>query len=364
MSKQSKAAKNEVILNDDSNNPLGFLDQFDGPDDSDLWQETYAFVQWNNRAKAWEFPIKHWAGTAIEANNEITEVDHNNGVDTEHSVLIDIIHVSVIAWRYTWEKPNLDGKPTYALRPVEGEKGWRKRYNFLCLIKESESDEPCIITARSFTGEYMYNALMNFRKKILKTAQRASGNKLPGYIFWTPLTAGEKLMVGKEQKSAIYPPVAIVDDVSELDDEGIANLLQSLYIGDELAAVIRGGLFTEGQSWATEHRDKLQLPSGNNVGTVDIQAEVLPGGMLYLPDLSKEKRAKWIDCAMTIDGLFNSPTHASNALSKCLRDNRGKYSSNDTVQMWEVWRVELEKRVAEKHETDEAVERQAMLAAG
>lgn len=363
--KKNAKAKQEVILNNDEN-PLGFLDDFDGPSDDELWAETYNYVQWNNPERKWEFPLKHWAGSAIEQNYEISEVYHNNGQDTEHSVLIDVIHISVVAWRYTWEKFNeADGKMMYATRPVEGEAGWRKRYNFLALVKEAETDEACIITARSFTGEYIYNAIMQFRKKILKLASRMSGGKrLPGYLFWIPLTAGDRVMVGKEQKSAIFPPVAMVDDISELDDDGITYLLQSLYIGEDLKSLIAGQLFNEGQQWANEYREQAQLGGGDAKALpVSAEAIVLDGGLLYMPDLSAEKPPKWIDCAMSIPGLFNHREHASNALAKVLRQNRHK-TGNDMAAQWEVFREDIERRYAEKVDLESSIEREKLLREG
>lgn len=355
MAKAKNTKEQDILFGDEK---LSFLFDFDGPDDGDFWSETYNYFQWSNPAKAWEFPLKYWAGTAIESNYKAQDIDHGNGQTEEPGMLIGTIHLSVIAWRYTWEKDDGNGRKIYSAQFPQGEEGWRKRYNFLCLLREAESDELCILTARGWTGEYIYNAFNQFRQKMVKLAARMSGGrKVPGYIFWTPLTAGEKKLVGANQQSAIYPPVSVVQDVSELDNEGLGNLLRSLYIGDELRDLVAGYLFEEGQTWASERRDNL-LPAGGEEESNE--ADILPGNVLYIPDLSGKKPPAWIECAMST-GLFNEKTHASNALAKVLRTKR---PGNDPAQQWEAFRADIERRWAEKVESDEAVEREKGLREG
>lgn len=321
----------------------------DIPDDGDMWTDKHPFVQWNNREKSWEFPLKYWAGSTIEMEYELVEVDH--GAEVEHGFLLDTIHISVIAWRYTWERPGEGGRMIYSASPdFEASNEWSKRYNFLCLIRETGDDEPTIITAKGYTGEFLYNALNQGRKRTLKLARKLTGRQFPGYLFWIPLTAGEKRMVGKEQKSPIYPPAPIAYEVNELDTEGLSDLLQSLYVGDNIKALFASYLYTDGQTWATEITGRLEaLPSGKEKPI----AEILPGGILWLPDLSKSKRGDWIDCAMTIPDLFQHHSHASNAFAKVLRSQGLGGASQD--RQWEAWRVDLERRWNEKLETDEAV---------
>lgn len=354
MAKAKKEA-NEVIFNpDEFLNNVG-LDNFNGPDDADLWADQYPYIQWNNSAKQWEFPLKHWAGSNIETDHELIEVDH--GEETEHGFLLPEINVSIVAWRFTWEKLGEDGKMVYSAQPIfnNGEK-WSKRYNFLCLVRETGDDDPAIITAKGYTGEFLYNALNQGRKRTLKLARKLTNKQFPGYLFWIPLAAGNKRVVGKEQKSAIYPPASMAYDIHELDQEGLANLLSALYIGDEFKGLIASYLFDEGQKWAVDIPQRPALSAGET----EPKAEILPGGVLWLPDLSDKKRPQWIELALSIPDLFNERTHASNAFAKCLRDNG--LGNASPARQWEAWRTELEKRFTEKAVADEAIETERMLA--
>lgn len=335
----TKKVKQEEILID----PLGFLDDFDGPPDDEIWAEQYPFVQWNNRERKWEFPLKHWAGSAIEAEYDLVEVDH--GSETEHGFLLDTIHVSALPWRYAWERQGDDGRMIYSAQPnFDNGERWSKRYNFMCLIRETGDDTPVIITARGYTGQFLYNAINQARNRILKIAQKVTGRRFPGYLFWIPLTAGEKRLVGKEQKSAIYPPVPLAYDVGDLGEEGVNDLLRALYIGDELREVVAGYLFSEAQSWAIEPgQQQALLQAGSNE---EPRAEVLPGDVLWLPDLSAHSRPNWIECAMSIPNLFDNRSHCSNAFAKVLRSQGLANAPLD--RQWEAWRTELEKRWAEK----------------
>lgn len=332
---------------------------FDGPDDSDMWTDQYPFIQWNNREKAWEFPLKYWAGTEIETAHELIEVDH--GEDTEYGFLLPEINVSIVAWRFTWERQGADGQMEYSATPsfTSGER-WSKRYNFLAIVQEVGSDDPAIITAKGYTGEYLYNALNQGRKRTLKMVRKLTGKDFPGYLFWTTLAAGEKRMAGKDKKSPIYPPAPIAFNISELDQDGIANLIQSLYIGDELASLIGGSLYSEGQKWAVDVPERLAL-SARSEGA-EIAAEILPGGVLWLPDLADRKKSDWIDCGMSIPDLFDHREHASNAFAKVLR-SQGLANAAPPNQ-WEAWRTELERRWAEKFTRNEAEEVEQFLANG
>ena len=354
--------KNEDLIIDDQSNPLALLEglEFDGPDDSDMWTDQYPFIQWNNSEKKWEFPLKHWAGTQMEQDYELIEVDH--GQEIEHGFLLDTIHISVVAWRYTWECQGDDGKMVYSLKPdFDSGQRWSKRYNFLCLVQETGDDDPVIITAKGYTGEFLYNALNQGRKRILKLARHLTGRQFPGYLFWLPVTAGEKRLVGKKDKSAIYPPAPVIQDISELDTDGLSNLLNSLYVGDELKGLLTGYLYQDGQQWASENTDRLQvLPAGGD--NQSSLAEILPGDILLLPDLSNRKRSEWIECAMSIPGLFDHRSHASNAFAKALRDRNAGGVSLD--RQWDIWRADLERRWNEKKADDDAVQVEMMLQNG
>lgn len=354
MAKKTKETEVEVILNDDeTTDDLSFLD-WQAPDEQ-LDTELYPFVQWNNNEGAWEFPLEHWGGSQIDQDYETVEVVHNFGQDTEPAMLVPQIHIAVIAQRFAWEGQDAEGKRFYS---ATYEDGLHKRYNFLCLIKEAGNAEPAIITARSYTGAYIQNAIKQHRNTVLKLASRkANGTRFPLYMFWLPLVAGEKVYVGSKEKSQITPPVPAFNALSEIDQAGIADILKSLYISNEYRNIINSYLYREGESWANEYRSTLLLSSGNS--GVSNEAQVLPGGVLYLPDLSEKKPSDWIECAMSIPGLFNAPSHASNALAKVLRERHLGRAS--TADQWEAFRDDIEKRFANKSETEQAVARELEL---
>lgn len=354
----TKQKKNDVILNEELDGLDGLAD-FAGPDDSDMWTDQYPFVQWSNNEKKWEFPLKHWAGSRIESEHKLVEVDH--GAEREPGFLLDMIHVAVVAWRYTWERMGNDGRMVYAAQPdFEGGQKWSKRYNFLCLIRETGDSDPCIITAKGFTGEYLYNALNQGRKRTLKIAQKLYGKRFPGYLFWIPLVAGDKRMVGNETKSAIYPPVAVASEISEADTDGLANLLSALYIGADLKELFASYLYDEGQKWVEDVPQRLALTSGEP----EAKAMVLPGGVLHTPDLSEAKVTEWMKMALSLEiegrPLFDHSSHCNNAFSKMLRQ-KGLDRSPDISAKWEAWRDELQRRIDERIGSEEATQTELML---
>jgi hypothetical protein len=175
-------------------------------------------------------------------------------------------------------------------------------------------------------------------------------------MFWLPLVAGEKVYVGSEKKSEIQPPVPIYNDLSTLDRQGTIDLVKSLYIGNDLRDAIQEYLFEQGQAWVAEaHQMRLQSPS-------IMEAQILPGDVLYLPDLSDKRPPAWIDCAVAIPGIFDNRHHASNAFAKILREKR--LGSAPISQQWEAWREEIERRFADEAEEREAVETQRLLQNG
>jgi hypothetical protein len=124
----------DVIFNEDDKGELNFLD-WQAPDEH-LDPEQYPWLQWNNGVARWEFPLEHWGGTPIDTGNETVEVVHNFGQDTEPGMLLDGIHISVIAQREVWEGEDEAGKRFYS---ANYEKGLRKRYNFLVIVQEAET---------------------------------------------------------------------------------------------------------------------------------------------------------------------------------------------------------------------------------
>jgi hypothetical protein len=342
----------DIIFNENDAGELDFLD-WQAPDDH-LDPEQYPWLQWNNSAARWEFPLEHWGGTKIDTENETVEVVHNFGQDTEPGMLLDCIHISVIAQREVWEGEDEAGKRFYS---AVYEKGMRKRYNFLVIVQEAETFDLAVITARSYTGGYIKNAIKQHRSTVLKLASKmAGGTRFPTYMFWLPLIAGEKVYVGSEKKSEIQPPMPIYNDLSALDQQGTIDLVKSLYIGNDLRDAIQEYLFGQGQAWVTEAQ-QMRLQATN-----DANAQILPGDVLYLPDLSDKRPPAWINCAAGIPGVFDNRQHASNAFAKLLRDKG--LGSALAQQQWEAWREEIERRFNDKAAEREAIETQRMLQNG
>lgn len=336
MSKQ----KQELILGDDDGG-LGFLD-WQAPDDQ-IDAEEYPYLQWSNEEKAWEFPLKHWAGTQIDQDHKTDIVLHDSGQSEEPGMLLNIIHIAVIASRTTWEKWE-DGQRTFS---ATYQAGYSKRYNFMVIVREAESNEPAIITMSGYTGGYLESAIRAHRGSILKMASKlAKGVRFPDYMFWLPLTAGEKVFVGKgEKRSAIYPPVTVYNDISQLAQSGIVDIVKALYIGDTLRDQISDFLHPQGQEWAAEHQQG-QLPAPQ-----DGPALLLPGGILVLPDLSARSEVQWINMAFEIKGMFNARRHVGNAFLDMLR-KKGLEGATK-AQQWEGWRDELKARAAEMAQSEE-----------
>ena len=351
----SKQPTQEVILNE--KDALDFLN-WEAPEDHLLESDPYPFIQWNNDVGGkWEFPLKHWAGTSIERNYDVVDIPHDFNQTTEPGMLVDQIHVARIASRSTWEGDGEDGKRVYS--PVYQE-GLRKRYNHFVLVKELEGADPAIITLRSYTGAHFDAAIKQHRKTVINMASKLSGGRrYPTYMFWLPLAGGPKTYVGAEKKSEIFPPTPIYD-FPDLADEIIPDVLRALYIGDEYRDIISGYLFGESKTWTDEHQRLLLPPSSN----IPPHIEVLPGGNLYIPDLSAEKRGDWIEAAMTIPDLFKAREHASNALAQVLRDKVLLPRGTDQTAQWEAWRNDLERRYKEMLEKQETVALEAQLQNG
>lgn len=322
----------EVILNDGADDDgLDFLNWQAPPEQLDA--DSYPYIQWSNDHKMFEFPLKHWTGTVFEKDYEIAEIKHRQGQEIELGALVPQIHVAVIAYRTAWEQEE-DGRKIYS---ADYQPGMTKRYHFFCLVKEADTLEPAIITLHGYTGQYLQGALKVHQKTILKMASKyAGGNKFPLYYFWIPLQAGGEAYVGKEKQSKIFPPAAIY----EIDGMTEPEILKALYIGNEYRDAIQNYLYNESQGWIDDReQQQLRLTAGSTVST---QAEILPGGILVLPDLSDQKRETWIDLGYSIPGLFEDREAASKAFSKMLRT---KGLTRDTrADQWEAWREYLEER--------------------
>lgn len=363
-SKTQETVETVVI---EENDELSFLFVGDvGPDDSELWAERYKRIQWNNKEKSWEFPLAHWAGTYIEQAFDVQDIKHNKGQSVESGMLVPEISLSVLSYRTTWET-YIDDKLTYTAKPDfdDGNK-WSKRYNFLVLVKVDDwvCDEPVLVTVKGHTGAYLENGLNSYRKKMIQMGLQLGGQKMPGYVYWCAMAAGDEQLVGKKEKSEIYPPTPIIDSMTDLDNASIGALLSSAYIGQELHQRIKSALFDEAEQWRTEHIDNDTMLL--DAGPVEPVAEMLPGGLVILPDLSKAGKSDWIKCAMST-GLFSHERHAGNALAKVL--NKTGYGANKADQ-WEAFRTDIERRYREANpatddgdDFSEIAERQRMLQA-
>lgn len=338
---------------------------FDGPDDADQWQSQYPPIQWNNKEKAWEFPLNHWAGTAIESGHEMVMVDH--GENDEAGFLLPVINVSVIAHRSVWETQGPEGDMIYSQNPDFSAARWSKRYNFLVVCQEAGTMEPCIITVRGYTGEALFDAISQGRKRTVNMVKQLTGKALPGYLFWLTLSAGAKRMVGKEAKSAIYPPACLAHDISGLDKQGLIALLQALYVGDALRDMYTAGLYDQGQQWSTETPRVNALPAPAAVPQIEAgqrrMVEIDDAGTLIFDDLSASGKGAWIDCAMEIPDLFKDRGQAMGAFATAMRV-KGLSGIPPSPEQWAAWREWLTGKWYEKMDELESVRREAELRGG
>jgi hypothetical protein len=323
---------------------------FQGPDDSDQWVGQYPVIQWNNKEKAWEFPLSQWPGSQIEAAYELVNVDH--GETDEAGFLVPVINISVIAHRSVWEAQDIDGSMIYTQKPNFEVARWSKRYNFLVICQETGDLEPCIITVKGYTGEAMFKAVSQGRKRTVNMVKQLTGKSLPGYLFWLTLSAGAKQLVGNEVKSTIYPPCVMTHEISKMKKPDLVALLKALYVGDTLRDMYTAGLYDQGQQWANEGPQKA-LPAPSPVRQIeaprpDPVAEVLPDNTLYFPDLSQGSRDDWMVVALSIPDLFEDRGDVNRAFSSALRAK--KLSGQPSPDQWEVWRDELTRRWIEKEE--------------
>lgn len=318
---------------------------FEGPDDAEQWEGEFRIIQWNNSEMKAEFPQKHWLGSEIEMAHELVDIEHGEaGEAIEPGFLLDTINISVIAHRSIWEAKGADGEKMYTQEPDFAIARWNKRYNFLCILQEGGDFEPVILTAKSHTGQFIYKAISQARKRTIGLVKRLTGKNLPGYLFWITLASpgkSGKRVVGNEIKNAIYPPMALTHDISKLKKPGIINLMKSLYVGDEIRNLYEDGLYESGQEWAIEIPQQALLP--DVIKSTD--AQILADGTLWFPDLSEAKPTEMKTCGMST-GLFRHQSHADRAFAKVMRD-QGVGGATDPDK-WEAWRQELEARWAHK----------------
>ena len=327
---------------------LDFLSGFMGPDDSEMWPEKFRRLQWNNNEKAWEAPSKFWAGTVLESSSKIVEIDH--GEKSEPGTLHKALNFAFIAQREMWEREGLDGRIEYASRY---EPDFSSRIHFLALVKESEESMPVVITVGGYTAATMQAQYAQYRNAIRNATMTLQGRAAPGYLFWCEMQAGEKQMVGKEkQKSAIYPPTAVMPDLLG----SLVEALEALFIGNHLANLIASALYSEGQQWAQE---QPLLPAQASNGNDNSMVEVLPGGVLVFREDVTDWR-KMIKCALDL-GLFTEETDASRAFAKFSRKNL--LARSEPGKQWERWQTHLQEMYIEHLERAEAIQREQELQA-
>lgn len=337
----------QVIFNDI------FDFEFNGPSDTDQWEGDYRVIQWNNSQMMAELSQRNWVGSEIEINYPLVDIEHGEtGEVNEPGFLLETINLSIFAHRSIWEAKGADGM-MYTQTPAfgNGSPKWNKRYNFLAILQEAGDYEPVILTAKAHTGQFIYKAISQARKRTIGLVQRLTGRDLPGYLFWITLASPGKKgkrIVGSEIKNAIYPPVALAHDISKLKKPGIIALLKSLYVGDDIRDMYTSGLYEQGQAWAEQAQVQalLPAPAGNETPETDAtDAQILADGTLWLPDLSAATPRQMKDCGFST-GLFEHQNHADRAFSKSMRDKL--IPSDSPILQWEVWRVELENRQAKK----------------
>lgn len=346
MSDKKDQVEPEVILNDDDpfDDFLGGVEVPQEHIDAEMQQEKYPLIQWNNDERAWEFPLKYWGGSPIEENHEVVEVSHQSGQITESAFLLKQIHVSVIASRSVWER-ELEGsnRKEYSLRYEEG---FQKRYNFFVFVKEA-GDMPAVITIRSMTGEWLQSALDYHKRKVRMLAQKMLKRQYPAYMFYAPLVASESAqLVGKTQKSKIYPPIAAYnEDLSEQE------ILKELYIGNDLFEIVKF-TWNEAQYWKEEFANGTALALPSPAPTV----EIIEGELFFPAGLTEPKQ--WIEVVESIDGLFSAGEAASEFASF---QRKHRQHGINSVDMWEAWKAELQEMYDEVYERQEAAAREVAL---
>jgi hypothetical protein len=312
------------------------------------WGANYNPVQWQNILGKWELPLEFWGGSMLEFEHEVSQVRHqSNMID---GFLLDSISIAPFAYKIHWGYRDESGKYIMADQPLDDVNPWRSRVHILALMKEAESMEPVILTAGSNTGKHLLTNIRQGQRRIANMLKRIGYEDRPTHFFWMEMIAGKTIEVGEGKDiSTICPPVAVAPaNMSKMTPLAIGKFLTSIYVGHDIRDVFADGLWDEGQEWSIQKPERLLLDDGTNSGDnvalppAMTEAVVLDDGSLHIPDLSEAKEKVWIDCAMSIPGLFGAKQHASRAFSKLLR--KGHLQRAASAAQWEAWKTELLQR--------------------
>lgn len=343
---QTKTPEPEVIFGDE---PLKFLN-WSGPVVDLLEADGWRYVQWNNdREGLWEFPLKHWAGTTVvEKFGPVEDIEHGlDEVVIEPGVLTSGIHIAIIADREVWER-KIDGKRVFS---TTYQKGMSKRYHVLAIVKESDIMEPVILTVRGYTGDYLRQAIRAYKQTILTSAiTLAGGRPLPTYMFWANLQAGDVQRVGSSKKSRIHPPSLVIPETQDF-----AGLLDDLYVGDDLMAMIDGLVLTEYTTWSEAWQPQNLLEATNGTDEdIKLVANILDGGELEPVDLSGYDKGDWMRFAVSTR-LYEDTTEAQNAYAKMMRNAKVRVNCKTDADRWFAWFDLLNQQSMERTNRDEVL---------
>ncbi len=326
-----------------------------------IWGNTYLPVQWQNLTGQWECPYEHWAASMLEFDHDVVQVRHgSNMVD---GFLLDSISLAPFAIKTHWGYKDPEGKYIAADEPDWSvSDAWRSRVHILALMKEAESLTPIILTAGSNTGKHLLANVGKGQQRIKNMLKKIERPDVPSYLFWMEMLAGPPVTVGEgETSQVICPPIAPPPaKIRGMTPKAIAKHLTDIYVGYGIRDLFNDSLLAESQEWAAKQPERLQLGDGNGGDSAALpaptDASVMADGTLWLPDLSEAKPTKMKACGMSIPGLFSHPDHAANAFTKVMRDQR--IGGATDADKWEAWRVELEKRWADKVALDADIARE------
>jgi hypothetical protein len=327
----------------------------------DIWGDVYLPIQWQNLLGQWEAPLEHWGGSMLEFEYPISQVRHQAAVVP--GFLMDSISIAPFAYKVHWGYKDTSGKYVAAQEPDwEITDAWRSRVHVLALLKEADDTTPVIITAGSNTGKHLLANIKQGQRRIVNMLKRIDRSNVPSHLFWMEMVAGQPVTVGEgETQQTICPPVAVAPaNMQKMTKQDIANYLTALYVGHDIRDLFSDGLLAEGQDWAIQQPERLQLAEGGDIDNValpapKIEAARLEDGSFWFPDLSNNSRDDMIECAMSIPGLFNDRRHAARAFSKVAKGGKRK------ADQWEAWRTELEKLWASQVAFEEIQELEAQL---
>lgn len=247
-------------------NDLGFLG-WNAPEDQ-VEEVSLPYIQWFNgkafyrsvspllASGGWELPFDPW-GTILGNTHQVLDIPHGEN-NLEPGYILPVLHIAQIATRFTWE--HWDGSQMQYSKTYQP--GYRGRLNVFCLVKELGTIEPLMLTLKGMVGKAYGDTAKTFRNSVIKAAaQLGQNSRYPQYMFWMPVTVSSPVTVGSGQNTSQITPPTIGWDanaVSSQDQGAVANVLKSLYIGDELRDLIAGDLYAQGQEWRKQFNEPAQ----------------------------------------------------------------------------------------------------------